>query len=73
MLHCPVPCPTVMLIFSATYLNMFLGQNWQAFATQPYFDPQGVFIFIVFSVPLLLLSFCLLVCPAPNPVFVAFV
>ena len=33
-------------------LNRMLGQRWQSFAGQPYFDKNGIFISAVLSAPL---------------------
>lgn len=33
-------------------LNRKLGQHWQSFAGQPYFDKNGIFISAILSAPL---------------------
>ena len=43
-----------VLVRSAEKLNEIAGQNWKEFATQNYFDRQGVFFAIMISGPLLL-------------------
>lgn len=50
-------------VYNAQRLNSYLAQHWQAFARQPYFDEQGVFISAVVSAPLLLTMFTQLVLP----------
>lgn len=45
----------------AEHLNAALAAHWQSFATQPYFDKQGIFISAVYSAPLLLIMFVILV------------
>jgi hypothetical protein len=51
----------VILVKSAEYLNQIAGEQWESFATQNYFDDRGIFIAIMFSSPLLLDSFIMLV------------
>ena len=48
-------------VYNAQRLNSYLARHWQAFARQPYFDEQGVFISAVVSAPLLLTMFTQLV------------
>lgn len=37
---------------AAEHVNTFLGTRWRSFATQNYFDPNGVFMSVMFSMPL---------------------
>lgn len=46
---------------SAEYINTYLGRHWQEFARQNYFDEHGVFMGVMWSGPLLLLGFAMLV------------
>jgi hypothetical protein len=55
------------VVYNAQRLNSYLAQHWQAFARQPYFDEQGVFISAVVSAPLLLTMFMQLV---PDPALI---
>lgn len=48
-------------VYTAERLNAVLAARWQSFATQPYFDKQGIFISAVYSAPLLLIMFVILV------------
>ena len=48
-------------VFLAERINTFLGQNWKSFSSQNYFDPQGLFISVVWSGPLLLITILILV------------
>ena len=48
-------------VFLAEKLNTFLGQNWKSFSSQNYFDPQGLFISVMWSGPLLLITILILV------------
>lgn len=48
-------------VFLAERLNTFLAQNWKSFSTQNYFDPQGLFISVIWSGPLLLITILILV------------
>jgi hypothetical protein len=45
------------VVYSAEWVNGYLGQHWKELGwTQNYFDQRGVFITIVFCVPLLLIA-----------------
>ncbi|KAK9758194.1 hypothetical protein RND81_01G214200 [Saponaria officinalis] len=48
-------------VFLAERLNRFLGNHWQSFATQNYFDPLGVFLSVLWSGPLLIIAMLILV------------
>ncbi|KAM7510945.1 hypothetical protein LguiB_009820 [Lonicera macranthoides] len=48
-------------VYLAERLNIFLGENWKSFAGQNYFDPQGVFLSVLWSGPLLVISIIILV------------
>lgn len=48
-------------VYLAERLNRFLGEHWKSFATQNYFDPQGVFLSTVWSGPLLIISMIILI------------
>ena len=49
-----------ILVLCAEYINKFGQEFWREFATQDYFDSQGVFISCVLSAPLILISFFIL-------------
>ncbi|CAK0787368.1 hypothetical protein CVIRNUC_010588 [Coccomyxa viridis] len=40
-------------VYNAQRINSYLHRHWAAFARQPYFDEQGVFISALMSAPLL--------------------
>ncbi|KAI5705107.1 hypothetical protein M8J76_016473 [Diaphorina citri] len=44
----------LLLVYFSENLNEFAHNNWRSFARHEYFDEKGMFISIVFSIPLLL-------------------
>ncbi|KAJ4967365.1 hypothetical protein NE237_019214 [Protea cynaroides] len=48
-------------VYFAEKINSLLAQNWRSFASQDYFDPHGVFISVLWSGPLLIISILILV------------
>eukprot|EP00741_Cyanophora_paradoxa_P025251 tig00000361_g24370.t1 len=46
----------MLLVYLSQAINAVCAAHWARFATQPYFDPNGIFISAVFSGPLLLTS-----------------
>ncbi|XP_073002850.1 uncharacterized protein [Typha latifolia] len=54
-----------ILAFSGVYLaekiNTLLGKHWQSFASQNYFDPQGLFLSVLWSGPLLFVTIIIVV------------
>lgn len=44
----------MLLILCAEYINQWAAKNWSLFSRQQYFDSNGLFISVVFSVPLLI-------------------
>ncbi|XP_038695611.1 transmembrane protein 18-like [Tripterygium wilfordii] len=48
-------------VYLAERLNGILSGNWRNFATQNYFDPQGVFLSVLGSGPLLVIALIILI------------
>lgn len=46
--------------FLASILNSLGAKYWEKFSTRPYFDKEGAFISLVYTLPLVILSFVLL-------------
>lgn len=46
-----------LVIRSAEVFNQYGSSHWEKFATQDYFDKNGVFISLMLSAPLLLIAF----------------
>lgn len=56
----------MLLVYTSERLNKTLGRHWQTFASQPYFDANGIFISAVLSAPLVLDMLVILVCHLLN-------
>lgn len=52
---------TLALCASAEWLNALGAAHWKEFASQDYFDEHGVFASAVFSAPLLLVAFTIMI------------
>ncbi|KAL3503948.1 hypothetical protein ACH5RR_033789 [Cinchona calisaya] len=48
-------------VYLAERLNSILADNWKCFATQNYFDQQGLFLSVLWSGPLLVVAIVVLV------------
>lgn len=48
-------------VYLAETLNRFMGKNWKSFSGQNYFDPSGLFMSVLWSGPLLVISMIILV------------
>ncbi|XP_051149773.1 uncharacterized protein LOC127264336 [Andrographis paniculata] len=48
-------------VYLAERLNHLLSSNWKSFAGQNYFDPNGLFLSVLWSGPLLLIASIILV------------
>ncbi|CAK9199981.1 unnamed protein product [Sphagnum troendelagicum] len=46
----------LLCVYVAERMNIYLHRHWKSFARQPYFDSHGVFLSVVWSGPLLLVS-----------------
>ncbi|GAB0095575.1 Transmembrane protein 18 [Sergentomyia squamirostris] len=44
----------ILLVYFSESINEFAAHNWDSFSRQQYFDSKGMFISLVFSVPILL-------------------
>ena len=49
------------LVLNAERVNKLAAKHWQSFASQDYFQPQGIFISGVLSAPLVLTMFVILI------------
>lgn len=54
-------CTAVTGVYLAERINSFLGKHWKSFASQNYFDPHGLFISVLWSGPLLLVTIVIVV------------
>ncbi|KAK8376089.1 hypothetical protein O3P69_008663 [Scylla paramamosain] len=43
----------LLTVRSSETINQYAAKNWQSFSRQQYFDSQGLFISVVFSMPVL--------------------
>lgn len=59
--RCTVMVLVGALVRGAQYINDFAASRWESFATQNYFDKNGVFIGIMFCGPLFLNCFMMLI------------
>ncbi|XP_031478573.1 uncharacterized protein LOC116249574 [Nymphaea colorata] len=48
-------------VYLAENINHLLGSNWRKFAGQNYFDPNGLFLSVLWSGPLLIIAIIILV------------
>ena len=54
-------CIITAIIVSAQYINSYAAIHWESFATQNYFDQNGIFLSIMLCAPLLINSLGLLI------------
>jgi hypothetical protein len=52
---------TVLMVYFSDTINAYAAQNWITFSKQQYFDSKGIFISIVFSMPILINCMLLIV------------
>jgi transmembrane protein 18 len=52
---------TFVLVYFSENVNNILGQHWELFATQNYFDKRGVFMCTLWAGPLLFTALCQLI------------
>ena len=48
--------PTVIIVVCSQYINEWCCNHWQSFSSQNYFDESGMFITLVVSLPLSMIS-----------------
>lgn len=51
----------VASVYAAEYINDLGARHWREFATQNYFDRTGVFISLMFSLPIILIALYIVV------------
>jgi hypothetical protein len=49
------------LVAVSEHLNAFCAQNWESLTTQNYFDEHGTFLASIYSAPLLVAEFIIVV------------
>lgn len=54
-------CLTVATVYFAENINTLGARHWTEFATQDYFDRHGVFISLLFSLPLMVIALYIVV------------
>merc|ERR1719150_2705153 len=59
--QCGIIIVAFALIINAKFLNTLGKTHWKKFSTQNYFDPNGFFISMVLSLPLITISFFVLI------------
>ncbi|XP_027923515.1 transmembrane protein 18-like [Vigna unguiculata] len=52
---------TLVGVYLAERLNRIMGKNWKSFSGQNYFDPSGLFMSVLWSGPLLIISMIILI------------
>jgi len=57
---------TFIIVNRAQWINEWCGNNWQSFSNQNYFDPSGLFVTVILSLPLCLISLVALVLALYN-------
>lgn len=50
--QCVVFFSSCVIVWTAQYLNVALSQNWELFSSQNYFDESGLFMTVIFSLPI---------------------
>ena len=58
--HIALLC-TDLIVYNTQYINTWCSDNWRSFSSQNYFDPSGMFITFVVSLPLAIISLIALV------------
>jgi hypothetical protein len=54
-------CACAVIVFMAERINALAAAQWEAFATQNYFDPSGRFTSVVLSTPLVVATLIILI------------
>ena len=57
---------TNFFAFLASIVNSLGAKHWEKFSTRPYFDKEGAFVSLVYTFPLIVLSFVLLMILVSN-------
>ena len=63
---CVIYCISDIIVTCAQYINQWCFDNWQLFSNQNYFDPSGLFITVLLSLPLCIISLIALILALYN-------
>ena len=59
--QCVVFITSYLLVYNASRINTWCFHHWESFSDQNYFDPSGLFIGVIFCIPIFVIAFIALV------------